>query len=382
MSVLDLINKWRTGMPTGTFMSRRAWASVRYTPKGSSTATDISESLMQYLLSVDFNDNMMDQVDDITLTVEDKAQLWQDSWFPEPGSKIDLTLYVLNKDSLDDGLAELHVGIFEVDEIEVDGMPSTVQIKAVSANSEGTLRGEKKNRTWENISIWKCANDIAYENGLALAWYCEDNPNLDHVEQSDESDLEFLRKVVKDAGFCLKVDSKRIIIFDEQKQEEGEPLAYFIRPGTTVPQGNMTTTTSGPAPKEFNRFFSYRMTAKTRDVYKECHVRYKKGKEKAVIEATYKAPDGTMGKTLEVNEQVNDTAEAERLAKKKLREKNKEAIQGNFTLYGDFMFASGMLIQLKNFGKFDGKYIVTKVNHNLGSGYTCSLDMRRCLNGY
>lgn len=382
MSMLDTLQKWQTTLAVGTLLSRRAWASVSYTPKGSTETTDISEDLMQYLLSIDYNDNMMDQVDDITLTLEDKAQLWQNQWFPEPGSKIDLTIYTINKESLDDGVKQLHVGVFEVDQIDVNGMPSTVEIKAVSADSSGSLRGEKKNRTWENISVWKCASDIASENGLQLAWYCDDNPNLDHTEQSDESDLEFLRKVVKDAGFCLKVDAKRIIIFDEQKQEEGDALIYFVRPGTYLRADALQTEKQGPVPKQVDTFTSYRMTSKTRDTYQACHVRYKNGKEGEVIEATYTAPDGTQGQTLEVNEQVHDTAEAERLAKKKLREKNKEAVTCSFGLYGDFIYAAGALIQLKNFGKFDGKYIVTKVNHHLGSGYTCSLDMRRCLHGY
>ena len=84
--------------------------------------------------------------------------------------------------------------------------PATVQIKAVGVTFESSLRGEKKNRTWEKITVKKCCEDIAAGNGLTLDWYCENNPPLDHVEQSDESDLEFLKKVVKDAGLCLKVD--------------------------------------------------------------------------------------------------------------------------------------------------------------------------------
>ena len=112
MSMLDTLQKWQTTLAVGTLLSRRAWASISYMPKGGTETTDISEELMQYLLSIDYNDNMMDQVDDITLTLEDKAQLWQNQWFPEPGSKIDLTIYTINKENLDDGVKQLHVGVF------------------------------------------------------------------------------------------------------------------------------------------------------------------------------------------------------------------------------------------------------------------------------
>ena len=54
----------------------------------------------------------------------------------------------------------------------------------------------------------------------------------------------------------------------------------------------------------------------------------------------------------------------------------------SFSLYGDFNFAAGVLVELKNFGKFDGKYIITKAGHKLGGGYTSDLELRKCLDGY
>ena len=40
------------------------------------------------------------------------------------------------------------------------------------------------------------------------------------------------------------------------------------------------------------------------------------------------------------------------------------------------------MVELKNFGVFDGKYIITKVGLRFGGGFTVSVDMRRCLDGY
>ena len=104
--------------------------------------------------------------------------------------------------------------------------------------------------------------------------------------------------------------------------------------------------------------------------------------KKEVIEGVYTIPGKEKGRVLFVREQVENTAEAERLAKKKLREANKEEVTGSFATIGNTNFAAGMTILLKNFGKFDGKYIVTKVSHSVEASYTTSVDIRRCLDGY
>ena len=49
---------------------------------------------------------------------------------------------------------------------------------------------------------------------------------------------------------------------------------------------------------------------------------------------------------------------------------------------GDTNLSAGLTVTVKGFGKFDGKYILSQVKHSLGGGYTCSVDLRRCLNGY
>ena len=96
-------------------------------------------------------------------------------------------------------------------------------------------------------------------------------------------------------------------------------------------------------------------------------MKYKKGKEKAVIEATFVDPSKKEGQTLDVSEQCETVAEAERLARKKLREKNKEEVTAAFNLTGDTIYAAGQLVQLQHFGVFDGKYIITRVALRLGA---------------
>ncbi len=100
------------------------------------------------------------------------------------------------------------------------------------------------------------------------------------------------------------------------------------------------------------------------------------------IEATFTDPNKTEGKTLQVKEQVKSIPEAEKLAKKKLREKNQEEWTMTVDAMGDFYLVAALTVNVVGFGKFDGKYIITSAKHNLGNGYTTSIELRRCLDGY
>lgn len=369
------LDDWLKELPSGSDLSRRAWLEIKYIPVGETEGKDISEDVSKYLISMSYTDNLSDAADDVTLTLEDRAQLWMEDWFPEgEGNMLDITIHTYNSGTLCNGEAVFAVGKFEIDEVEVVGFPSTVQIKGVSVTGASSLRGTQRNQTWEKISVWKCAADICERNNLSLIWDCEENPNLDHVEQADESDLSFLQKICKDNGMSLKIMAEKIAIFDDAKYEAQDPIITVYKPGTKVALDDKTM--------PLHWLTSYNMRAKTRDTYGSCRVKYQKGEKKEVIEGSFTIPGREKGRVLFVREQVENTAEAERLAKKKLREANKEEVTGSFATIGNTALAAGTTIELKNFGKFDGKYLMTKVSHNVAANYTTSVDIRRCLNGY
>ena len=218
------------GVEAQQHLGRRAWLQVTYNSK------DISEALAEYLINASYTDNLSGQVDDISLTLEDKAGLWQSDWMPTKGATLDVTLCTYNWQGLYDGESNVVLGQFEVDEIELTSAPDVVTIKAVAITigDDSTLRSTLRSHTWENISVWKAANDIAWQNGMKLFWDCSDNPNIDKLEQSDESDLDVLKKICDDAGFALKVTTDTIIVFDEAKYEAAEPVIEIYHPGTEV----------------------------------------------------------------------------------------------------------------------------------------------------
>lgn len=365
------------GLLAQEHIGRRAWLIVTYNGK------DISESLAQYVLSFSYTDNLTGQVDDISITLEDRAELWEANWMPERGATLDITICTYNWSDLYSEEQDLQLGKFEIDELEVSSAPNIVTIKAVaiSISDDSTLRSTLRSHTWENISVQKAANDIAWQNGMKLQWYCDDNPNIDKLEQNDESDLDVLQKICDDAGFALKVTTDTIIIFDVEKFEKEDVYAEYYHPGTTI----LNIVENQPKPVQTDALLNYSFKAKIRDVYKKCHVKYAKDKDKSVIESTFVAPDKKEkeGATLEVHQQVSSQAEAERLAKKKLREKNCEEFTGSFSSDGNMGLCAGETIEMLGFGNFSGKYIITQAKHDISSsGFTSSVEIRKCLDGY
>ena len=366
------------GVVAQEHLGRRAWLQVTYNSK------DISEALAQYLISASYTDNLSGQVDDISLTLEDKAGLWQSDWMPVKGATLDIILCTYNWQGLYDGEFDTTLGTFEVDEIEMTSAPDVVNIKAVaiSIGDDSTLRSTMWSKTWENISVRKVANDIAWENGLKLFWDCDDNPNIDKLEQNDESDLSVLQKVCDDAGFALKITTDTIIVFDEAKYEQAEPVIEIYHPGTTTVM-DIAEADGTPTPERIFHSTGYSFKTKIRDVYKKCHIKYTNDQDKSVIESTFTDPNKSNGATLEIHQQVTSQAEADRLAKKKLREKNRDECTGSYSLDGCQFLCAGETIEMIGFGVFSGRYIVTQAKHDIsGSGYVTSIDVRRCLIGY
>ena len=347
--------------------ARRISAIIKYNNK------DISVDISKYLKSISYTDNLSGEADDLQITLEDKAGLWQSTWMPEKGALLDVILQQKYWQTLSALPQSWRLGLFEIDEITSSGYPSEVQIKAVSVPDNNTLRGTERSRSWEKAKLQVIANDIASAAGMSLFWDTEENPVLDRAEQTEQSDLSFLYAICKDKGLALKISDKKIIIFDEAKYEAEKAKITIVKPGTVYKkESGMKYLFVGTG---------YSLRTKIRDIYAACRVSYQQGSSKSNIEATYTAA-GKKGKTLQVNEQVESVAEALNLAKKRLREKNKDEVTGSLNMLGNFVLLSGVTVNLLGFGAFDDKYLITRASHDIGSGYTTNIDVRRCLNGY
>lgn len=323
--------------------------------------TDISTDISSFLKDFSINEAMSGEADSAEITLHDRDTLWMGDWMPERGATIDLSL-ILSSWEAADSQKTLSLGKFQLDEIENSGPPNVVKLKMVSIPNNAAIRSVEKNRAWEKTQLSVIAKDIAEGAELELFYDTETDPILDRAEQSEQTDLSFLMKLCKDAGLALKVSDEKIIIFDMAKYEQAGSVATISRQSPVI---------------------SFSARATIHEIYKACHVKYQNSKSEDYIEYTFTAPDKTEGMTLEVNEKVTDVAEAEKLAKKKLREKNQKEIQLSCTMLGCLDLMASNTVTVEGFKSYDGKYIIEKSSHSLGSsGYTTKIDLRRCIDGY
>lgn len=323
---------------------------------------NVTSELKEYIKTWTYTDNLSGQIDDVQVVLEDIENLWLSSWFPSKGSTLNLSIV---RQWWSDTLVRTKIGKFEVDEIEASGEPTEVIIKALSVPESTSIRGENKSKSWEKTTLKVVAGDIAKNNKLKLYYQANENPKKDRYEQDGETDLMFLYRLCREEGFCLKLSNNSIIILDEADYEQ---------------KAAVTTINRKSNPDDLVEVLGWSARTTLSGTYKACKVQHYDSKKKKTIQYTFTPTKGPKtGRTLIVKEEVKSVAEAQRMAKKKLREANKEATKVFLTVATEKHFDAGMTVNLSKFGKFDGKYIIVQAAQ---SDSSVTLQLRKCLEGY
>lgn len=321
------------------------------------------KNLTDYIIDFSYTDNS-DQTDDISITLDDRSELWSNDWFPESGDYIDVIIQVFDWNKQGDN-RELNLGRFEIDQVTYS---QTVTINAVSVPITSSIRSEKKNKGWENVKLSSICKDISSNAKLELVYDTDIDPIYDRKDQSDQSDLEFIEDLCKSDGLCLKVSDSKLIIYDESKYDV-VASALTITKGDDDIYGNPS------------------FTRNAKNIYNACEITYYDSDTDKTYKGYFAEPNGVhTGHILRLQEDFNGTSDdinLDRKAKARLREQNKDEWKVSLSLKGDVFYFAGMNIDIVGWKKFDGKYHVESVSHSIGSGgYVVSLECRKCLNGY
>ena len=262
----------------------------------------------------------------------------------------------------------LECGSFELDSVDAEGPPSEIIFRAAALSFKSSIRETAKSRSWEDYKLSGIAKEIASKNGMTCMFKSGYDPKYKRREQSDQSDIAFLRRLCRDAGLSLKATDQMIVIFDSAEYESKTPVM-------TIKRGDGSYT-------------GWRLhVGNAQTQYQSCRVSYNDPKTGQKIEAIEKAPDyddeDGGNRQLEIVAKVENIGEAKTLAKKRLRMANRYAKTASFTMTGNPVLVAGVTVQLENWGPWSGKYIISQSRHDVGSGgYTTSIDIRRCLDGY
>lgn len=331
--------------------ARRAKVEILY--KG----IDISTSLEPYLLDFTYTDNE-GKADDIQITLQDKLGRWHNPWLPGKGDKIIAKIITTNWKK--EGQTQtLDCGTFYVDEVDFDGPPDTIKIKAISIPLSKGGKNSKRTRVWEKTTLLEIASNIAENSGLTLLY---DAPNItyDRIDQIKKTDLAFIKESAKKEGINVKISNEQLVLYDEFSYEKKSSVRKITKGESDI--------------------LSYSFKIATADnEYKAAQLTYFDQSKKKTIKYVYNVPGVEEGPTLKINERVTSIAEAERRAIKAIRNKNKYEKTGKLTLVGDVNLMQGLSVQVEKFGKYSDKYFIESSVHSVSNGYTTQINIRKAL---
>ncbi|MBE6537933.1 MAG: hypothetical protein E7671_00520 [Ruminococcaceae bacterium] len=281
----------------------------------------------------------------------------------EPVSKgLDISASIVLQNEKSDGKDKaIDCGHFELDNIDFDGPPASVNIKCTSLSFRKSVRQTKKSRSWESYYLSGILAEMAGNSGMAYMFLAENDPFYARTEQIDTSDIAFLTQLAHNAGASIKVSANILIIYN------ADGSGNSIR---TITKGD-------------GSYLKWKLNSGEADTkYHKCHVSYTDPVTGRVIEGTAstgeKAKDGENEQILEIKAKVGSPAEAKALAEKKLELANRFENTASFTLPGDPYLLAGCVVTLDKWGAFNGEYVIYQARHSVSrSGYTTQISLRK-----
>ena len=328
-------------------------------------SVNISKDIAPYLKALTFTDNF-EAADDLQITLADREGLWKTDWFPSKGATLRATLLVHDWNAEGDE-AELYCGQFFIDEITVAGPESTVTIKARSTPvgtkkqaAGGDAMRTKKTRAWEATTLKTIAAQIAAEANVKLYFQLSQDISYNRLGWEDGGD------------FRVKLTDKKLIIASQADLEKTASAVTVKPPDGKGNDGGSVAAAPG-------RLSSWNLTTSANTQYRACKVSWYDARKKKTYSSTVQAETQETGQTLVINQRCESQADAQRIARARLRTANMNTVKGSLSMIGDVRMSAGLNIDLEGFGVFDGKYFIDTATHTVdgSGGYTTALSVHR-----
>lgn len=314
---------------------------------------DITAWLTPFLLSVSWTANLDgDEADSAEISLEDSDGRWLRGWYPVKGDE--LVLHIGYADA-----PLVPCGAFEIDEIGIDGPPSQVQIKALSAGVTQPLRTHEA-RAYEGTSLAGIVREVAARHGLTVVGDIEDI-QIRRVTQMHEQDLKFLKRLAQEYGYAFNVRGK-LLTFAALEGLRATRAVTVLRPGDLA---------------------RYAFRDRIKDTPRKASAKYLDPKTKRLIEFEVASEEEVVPKTsadtLRLNPRAESAAQARAKSKAALRRAQDQTTVCTCTLWGTPGLVAGVNVELAEFGQLSGVYQVARSVHRIdrSGGYVTELELRR-----
>ncbi len=310
---------------------------------------DFTHRIRHRLLSLSVTDEAGWRSDSVELRLDDRNSQIA---LPRKGAKLDVSLGYL----LPIGEERLvRMGRYVVDAIELTGPPDTLSVRGCAADLRESLK-EQKTRAWHNTTIGQLVAQVAAEHQLDPKVAQSLKPiSVQHMDQTDESDLHLLTRFAKQHGAIAKASG---------------PFLLF------VPRGEATSATGRnltPVTIHRSQTTRWRMTLPDRPKYQT--VRAYWWDAQIAMRTPVLAGQGT-GPVFTLRGQYPDPETAYHAANAKLDDLQRSQATLNLTLPGDPQVAAESRLTLSGFRHpINGHWITARVRHEISpSGFTSHID--------
>lgn len=208
---------------------------VRPAYRLTANSSDITSIIAARFVSLRLTDAVGFESDMLEITLADNDPLNRIQR-PPNGAEIELWL------GYDSNVSRM--GLFVFDEFERTGWPGKVTIRARSAIYEQTPKGKtdlqtQKVRSWQKgTKIGDMVAKIAQEHSIAPAVSTSlAGIALPHYDQTDESDLSFLLRIMRSYDAIVKPSGGKLVVV---KRGESQTISGYALPVVTINATEMT----------------------------------------------------------------------------------------------------------------------------------------------
>ena len=163
----------------------------------------LNDLILSRIISVTVTDNRANEADELSIVLDDSDGILE---LPKRGVRLNCKMGFIGE--------ELHdKGDFIVDETEWSGTPDQITVKASSANFKSNIKAAQS-KSYHRKTFGEVATDIARKHALELVMTATLKAiNLNHIDQTNESDLNLLARLAKQNGAEMAVKKDRLLIF-------------------------------------------------------------------------------------------------------------------------------------------------------------------------
>ena len=318
---------------------------------------NITRNVSQHLLSVSYDDYLTGQADSLAVELEDTEGKWRDQWYPGHGDSLTLSMGW-------EGQPLRALGRFEIDEVELNGPPSTITIHGLATGIKAALR-TPSHHAYENTTLQAIAQQIATRQGLQLIGTIQPIP-LDRLTQQD-ADLTFLRNLAAEYDYAFKITGHRMVFHAISALAKAGSVATLVLQDLS----NVNL-------RDQIKNVPQAVEIKHKDPATKTLVTYKIENNQTIAVPSSISKTTTSGDTQKSRKRSASTEESKAKAQAELAKANRERTTGNWSAMGRPNLVSGNVVTLVAAGKLGGHYLITASQHRMTrKGYTVSQSVSR-----